>query len=116
MNKLNNKDYLAILNYYNIATKGMKKLERQNSAKEVLANKLCRCIKKIDTDDESQAISICKNSIFTKKGLTIGRFKCKKTPGFIPNKNGETLLKLDSRTRKSKRTKKSSTRINKIKG
>ena len=116
MNKLNNKDYLAILKYYSIDTKGMKNNECQKSAKDVLANKLCRCIKKIYTDDESQAISICKNSIFTKKGLTVGRFKCKKTPSFIPSKNGETLLKIGSRTRKNKRTKRSSTSINKIKG
>ena len=105
MNQLNNKDYLAILNYYNISPFGMNKSERQNTAKDVLANKLCRCIKKIDTGDESKAISICKNSIFTKKGLSVGMFKCKKTPRFIPNKYGQTLLKLDSRTRKNKRRK-----------
>lgn len=115
MNKLNNSDYLAILKYYNIDTKGMKKNERQNSAKHVLANKLCRCIKKFGSDDESQAISICKNSIFTKKGLTVGKFNCKKTARLIPSKNGYTIMKLDSRTRKNKRMKNSSIRINKIK-
>ena len=115
MYELNNKDYLAILKYYNINSDGMKKIERQNTAKDVLANKLCRCIKKISTSKESQSISICKNSIFTKKGLTVGRFNCKKPPRFIQNKNGQTLLKLDSRTRKSERYKNSYRTVNKIK-
>lgn len=105
MKQLNNNDYLAILNYYNIDSKGMKRSHFQSVAKDVLANKLCRCIKKIDTADESKAISICKNSIFTKKGLTVGRFKCKKGSTFIPNKNGQTLLKLGSRTRKKRHAK-----------
>lgn len=116
MARLTSNDYLKILDYYNIDSRGMKKRRRQAAAKDILASKLCRCIKKIATTNESLAISICKNSIFTKKGLTVGRFKCKKTPSFIPSKNGETLLKIGSRTRKNKRTKRSSTSINKIKG
>ena len=108
MSKLNNKDYLAIINYYGIDTKGLKANDRKNIALDVLANKLCKCIKKISPKRKGQAISICKNSIFTKKKLTVGRFNCKKKAAFIPNKiNGQTLLKIASRTRKKRSSRKS---------
>ena len=77
MARLTSNDYLKILDYYNIDSRGMKKIRRQSVAKDILASKLCRCIKKIATTNESRAISICKNSIFTKKRLSVGRFKCK---------------------------------------
>ena len=103
MTRLTSNDYLKILDYYNIDSLGMKKRHIQAAAKDILASKLCRCIKKIATTNETRAISICKNSIFTKKRLTVGRFKCKKGAALIPSKNGTTLLKLDARARTLKR-------------
>ena len=64
MARLTSSDYLKILDYYNIDSRKMKKGRRRSVAKDILASKLCRCIKKIATTNESQAISICKNSIF----------------------------------------------------
>lgn len=98
MTRLTSNDYLTILDYYNIDYRGIKKTRRKLLAKNILANKLCRCIKKIS--NKTQSIAICKNSIFTKKRLTFGRFKCKKGAALIPNKNGTTLLKLNTLKRR----------------
>ena len=103
MARLTSNDYLKILDYYKIDSRKMKKRRRQAVAKDILASKLCRCIKKIAMTNESRAISICKNSIFTKKRLNVGRFKCKKGAMLIPSRNGNTLLKLGSNARTLKR-------------
>jgi hypothetical protein len=100
MARLTINDYLKILDYYNIDSRGMKNKRIHAVAKDILANKLCRCIKKIATTTETRAIAICKNSIFTKKRLTVGRFKCKKRASLIPSKNGNTLLKLNTLKRR----------------
>jgi hypothetical protein len=95
------KDYLEILRFYNIETSGMKTSDIIVVAKDILANKLCRCIKKINNTDEPTAIAICKNSILTKKRLKIGRFKCAKGAMFIPNKTtGATLSKINTTRKK----------------
>jgi len=71
-------DYIKILKYYDLnvpkSTKGIKE-----SAERVMANKLCRCIKKVDPANEKRGIGICTRTIFNKKGITRGTFKCKKT-------------------------------------
>ena len=81
---LTNNDYLAILDYYNIPiTPRMSNKEIQKKAEEILVNKLCRCIKKIDAfskknKNESRAIAICSNSIIKNKKLKLYKFTCKK--------------------------------------
>ena len=93
---LTKEDYIKILNYYNINyyKKSSKYIKRK--AESILADKLCKCIKKVnnnnnnnnnnndnnDNSDESRAIGICKNSVLTKKHLTVGKFSCKKRPRF----------------------------------
>ena len=76
---LSNKDYLDILNYYKLESKNLNKKQIKKSAENILANKLCRCIKKNDDypKNESKAIAICKNSILKNKDLKIYDFKCK---------------------------------------
>ena len=103
MTRLTSNDYLTILDYYNIDYRGIKKTRRKLLAKNILANKLCRCIKKISKSNKTQSIAICKNSIFTKKRFTFGRFKCKKGAALIPSKNGTTLLKLNAHNKTLKR-------------
>lgn len=77
MSIMKRSDYLKILQYYKITPpKNNKTLKRK--AENILATKLCRCIKRIGGKDESKAIGICTRSIFNKKGLTRGPFKCKK--------------------------------------
>lgn len=102
MSILNQNDYIKILNYYDIPIypKDSSKTIK-NKAETILAEKLCKCIKKVkksdsvndggDDDDngntssesESKAIAICSNSIFEKKGLDRGLFDCKKKPRLI---------------------------------
>jgi|688.fasta_scaffold461782_2 hypothetical protein len=97
MGILKKNDYIKILNYYNIPitpTDSSKTIK--NKAEEILADKLCKCIKKVKkTDDEndtdidtqsdaeSKAIGICSDSIFRRKGLKHSGFTCKKRPKFI---------------------------------
>ena len=75
---MNNNDYIQLLNYYNIPTPKSKKLIKEEGEK-ILALKLCKCIKKVNTKDnnEPRAIGICTKTIFNRKGLTRGKFQCK---------------------------------------
>jgi hypothetical protein len=88
MSALTKKDYQVILNYYGVQTNGLKIQAMRNTALDILANKLCRCIKKVD-DDKSKSVPICKNSVFGKKGLKVYRFKCDETPRLIPKKGSK---------------------------
>jgi methionyl-tRNA formyltransferase len=101
MGILKQHDYVKILNYYDIpiSPKDSSKTIR-HKAENILAEKLCKCIKKVKKDDgagagagagdsetisenESKAVAICSNSIFEKKGLERGLFDCKKKPRLI---------------------------------
>ena len=75
---MNNNDYIQILNYYNVPIPKSKKMIKEEGEK-ILALKLCKCIKKVNTKDanEPRAIGICTKTIFNRKGLTRGKFKCK---------------------------------------
>jgi len=75
-NRLTNKDYVSILNYYNINIPKTKKLIKQK-AEKIMAEKLCKCIKKLDNKYEAKSIGICTKTIFNRKGYTRGKFKCK---------------------------------------
>jgi hypothetical protein len=76
--ELTNKDYISILNYYNLVVPRSKRLIKKN-AEKIMAEKLCKCIKKIDPVNEAKSIGICTKTIFNRKGYTRGQFKCKKT-------------------------------------
>ena len=100
--KLTHKDYLVILNHYdiNIPTNKRGNIDRKQvkiEAENMLATKLCRCIKKVNPNDENESISLCTNSIFTKRGLKYSAFKC--SPAFMLNKTKRNRLAL-SKTRK----------------
>jgi hypothetical protein len=101
MSILNQDDYIKILNYYDIPiySKDSSKTIK-NKAETILAEKLCKCIKKVKKSDgvdtrgdgndddspsesESKAVAICSNSIFEKKGLVRGLFDCNKKPKLI---------------------------------
>ena len=91
MQKLKTSDYIEILKYYNqpipkINKKGRKTIKRK--AEKILAEKLCRCIKsvtKYNTEYESRAIGICRNSVIKQKKLKINRFTCKKKNKLLPD-------------------------------
>ena len=77
MTKINARDYIKILQFYNKPIPDSKRLV-QKHAEKILAEKLCRCIKKIDPINEARSIGICTKTIFNSKGYTRGKFSCKK--------------------------------------
>jgi len=58
-----------------------------------LAQKLCRCIKKVSSDNlgESRKIAICISSIFHTKGITISGFTCE-PPQLLPKKGHHSII------------------------
>ena len=74
---LTKNDYIKILEYYRLhIPKTMPLLKKK--AEDMLALKLCKCIKKVSPDNEPKAIGICSRTIFNRKGLQRKSFKCKK--------------------------------------
>ena len=76
-------DYYNILEYYNLDYNINDTLKQlKNRVEQIIANKLCRCIKKVKTKyndtDEKRVIAICNNSVIKKKNINIYRFSCKK--------------------------------------
>lgn len=65
-------------------------------AENLLASKLCRCIKKVDKRFESRSIGICTKTVINSKGYTRGKFTCKQKP---------TIKLLKNKTMKNKRKK-----------
>jgi hypothetical protein len=99
--KLKIKDYKSILKYYQIDFQELTPEEIKLNAEDILANKICRCIKKInkhtsipfkktELNNENKSIAICTNSIFRKKNLKNFGFTCKKNIN-LKTKKGSTL-------------------------
>ena len=78
VNELTNKDYISIFKYYDLPIPKSKRLLK-TQAEKIMAEKLCKCIKKIDPKNEAKSIGICTKTIFNRKGYTRGQFQCKKT-------------------------------------
>jgi hypothetical protein len=77
MSELTNTDYKKILDFYNKQIPKSKRSLRIQ-AEKLLVSKLCRCIKKVDKENEARAIGICTKSIINSKGLIREKFTCKK--------------------------------------
>ena len=61
----------------------------KQQAENILSEKLCRCIKKVDPENEKKSIAICTKTIFNRKGLKRGKFNCKgKSSVKIQKNNG----------------------------
>ena len=90
---LNKKDYENILRFYKTPIPRLYK-DVKEKAEYILANKLCRCIKKVNKTykNESTAIAICKDSVLHRKNVGAYRFKCKKTPRFLNKKKTNKKL------------------------
>ena len=76
-------DYLNILHFYKINNYDNKPLKSiKKEVENIIANKLCRCIKKVKTryndPNETRAIAICNNSVIKQKNINIYGFSCKK--------------------------------------
>jgi hypothetical protein len=96
MIELSNNDYKKILDYYKTPIPHSKRLLEMH-AEQLLATKLCRCIKKVDKLHEARAIGICTKTIINSKGFKRGKFKCK----------GKRTIKLKKKTSKKNSTRRS---------
>lgn len=77
--KLTHSDYKKILKYYKLTIpKNHKKTLKK--AENIIAKKLCSCIKKVEPKfkKEAPAIGICTKSVIGRKGYKRGKFACKK--------------------------------------
>jgi len=100
-------DYDIISDHYGFNT------EDKNVIEEKMAQKMCRCIKKVkrtlrvrrDISKENGAISICNNSIFTNRGLRFNKVTCKKKAKFIANKKGRWKMAKTKRNLEFKKKK-----------
>ena len=62
-------DYEKILSYYKIPFAELSTRELKQTAEDILANKLCKCIKAVEKKAGTQnAIGLCTTSVFGKKG------------------------------------------------
>lgn len=94
--KLTNKDYEKIVKHYKYKVPKTKSGKTNNSktrklANKILATKLCKCIKKVQktmkNGKESNAIGICKRSIFLNRGIKNFTFQCKGKNKLLTRKN-----------------------------
>jgi hypothetical protein len=100
---LSNSDYKKILEFYE---KPVPKSERllKNAAENVLAEKLCTCIKRVSpTGDEKRAIGICTKTILNNRNIRRAAFTCKKKRKIADLKKTKRAISF-GKSRKSKRT------------
>ena len=123
---LSQKDYRSILKFYNIPA-SKNKYTRKKMAEKVLADRLCRCIKKVSSQIErkqgvanrtrkrmktikkqieSNATGICRNSVIRRKGLYNFGFTCKIAPRLHKSKTLRVKLLKQNPTTKTTKTKK----------
>jgi hypothetical protein len=88
MSSLTEKDYKEILEYYKKPIPQSKRILRKN-AEKIMSSKLCKCIKKLDPTNEAKSIGICTRTIFNTKGITRGKFQCKKKQSVTMKKIGK---------------------------
>jgi hypothetical protein len=77
IHKLTKLDYANILQFYKKKMPNSARILKLQ-AEHLLAEKLCRCIKKLGPTNEARSIGICTKSVINNKGYTRGKFSCKK--------------------------------------
>lgn len=88
-------DYQKILSYYKVPFDKLSSHEIKQQAENILATKLCKCIKAVP--GAQSAIALCTNSVFRKKGLKFYDMSCKGKARLLPRKGSSQKL---SKTRK----------------
>ena len=92
--ELSSSDYKKILDFYNVPKQNDRSYK--NLAEDILADKLCKCIKSVKKKPsitEKSAIGICRNSIFKKRNMDFYTFECKKEAKLHGKKNTKRRLK-----------------------
>ncbi len=80
-------DYEKILSYYNLPFAELSTRELKKTAENILATKLCKCIKAVEKKVGTQsAIALCTASVFRKKGLKYFDMSCKGRAKLNPRK------------------------------
>jgi len=100
---LTDADYKKILEFYEEPIPRSKRLLKMN-AENIMALKLCGCIKKLgplDPKTEPRSIGICTRSVFKTKGLKRGTFKCKNKRKMQMTKISRKGISIGTKTRKS---------------
>lgn len=88
--KITKSDYIKILKYYNLSIP--KKLEDiKKNAEDILSEKLCKCIKKVNPVNEPVSIGICTKNVLGRKGLSRGKFTCKNKKSISLKKKRKNL-------------------------
>ena len=111
-NKLSKEDYIEIIKYYNVSIPKDADTDKiKEIAEDLVAKKLCSCIKSINKekhkDGEKRSIGICKTSILLKKGLSDRGFHCKKKPKItLKRKDKMSFGCWKTQTKKNKKYKK----------
>jgi hypothetical protein len=104
--KITDADYKNILRFYNKHIPS-KKSDLKDAAEDILALKLCSCIKKVNPQliqkSEPRAIGICTRSVFKSKGLTRGKFKCLKERSVLFKKTQKKVTFGKSKTNKNRK-------------
>ena len=114
MTELSNKDYKNILAFYKKPIPKTYRLLKQQ-AEKLLANKLCKCIKKIELQNEARSIGICTKTIINNKGFKRGNFTCKNKQSIDLTKISKSEKRNNSKRNNSKRKTKKNKRNSKTK-
>tara|TARA_B100000530_G_scaffold335971_1_gene289386 strand:+ start:1683 stop:1997 length:315 start_codon:yes stop_codon:yes gene_type:complete len=99
------------MKFYKIDVSNISKKKIKIIAEDILANKLCKCIKKVTPllKNEQNAIAVCRKSVLRQKQIMNFGFRCKKGARFIPKKGtSKNLAKIKRKTnatRKRRKTK-----------
>ena len=96
---LTKKDYETILEYYKLnGDKKMSKEEIKKKGEDILAGKLCRCIKKVSKQspelEEQNSLAICRDRLFNRRNMDFYNFKCKEKYKLLPKKKSKNRKKL----------------------
>lgn len=99
MSKMTKTDYNNIVKYYEKGKVAIKRTpsEIKKKAEQLLATKMCRCIKSVSKSNnpsglaEQKAIAICRESVINRKNLNIFGFTCKKGAKLKGHKGNKTI-------------------------
>lgn len=115
-------DYINILNHYKVPYRSTNIKHIKKKVEKLIAEKLCRCIKKVETNKTNKrdkrdktkikrAIGICNFSIIKRKNLKINSFTCNKKT----NKNKITKKRITYKNKINKKVKSNVNKFNEIK-
>lgn len=90
--ELSHKDYLDILKFYDIKYNKLSKKNVKLVAENILAEKLCRCYKKVSKSNVENPIAICRSSVLKRKNLKHYNVSCKKRSRLISKKGSNKKL------------------------